>query len=64
MGCKRRTLEPNCHNVERCSDWKKFVEERERFKAYMSRQRDWIAVEARRSAIVEKQRREGCEHHE
>ena len=26
--CPRRTVEPNCHNVETCPDWAKEVEKR------------------------------------
>ena len=30
QGCKRRTIEPNCHNVETCAYWARHMDEQER----------------------------------
>ena len=30
QGCTRRTVEPNCHNVETCEYWAKHMAEQER----------------------------------
>ena len=30
QGCKRRSIEPNCHNVETCEYWARHMAEREK----------------------------------
>ena len=30
QGCKRRSIEPNCHNVETCGYWAQHMAEQER----------------------------------
>lgn len=53
--CPRRSISPNCHNVETCEIWAKYVARKEAAHAARGKakkaERDIEAVEVRRNAM-------------